>query len=298
MPSMSRIPSAAGPAPPFNKRPRSDTPFTRYELLQVSYAASCAVEEAGYQCYLFGSAAVYFTCPDHRKPRDIDLVVFSTSPTAQKINAEQVKIAIRREDSRFYRVRAKSPGAKYTPFWFWFSDDPQAPDFTHSIKVDVVPFDIKDFRVPQVPVQSLVRRTVFRWRGHEHGFWLVPPPALLIMKLKGWHDHRLSSKHWIREKTPTDIVDIQALLTVVENGQHTLTSHQQSWFPVWLIRQGRERAREFLDNNPDISHSHFQAQRWINVGLIDASYHQTVEANRHEATVLARWVRQWITEDD
>ncbi|KAJ8082633.1 hypothetical protein PM082_008488 [Marasmius tenuissimus] len=98
-------------------------------------------------------------------------------------------------------------------------------------------------------------------------FSVVPPFALLLMKLRGWFHNRTSSKFWLRRKIGTDAVDIQALLHQVIK----LNSPTQSWFPAWFTEQGKEHAREFLRRNPDISRRTEEPDCWIKVWLIDAS---------------------------
>ncbi|KAK1215246.1 hypothetical protein PQX77_022145 [Marasmius sp. AFHP31] len=186
------------PHPPFQDRPRSEQPYSPSELFQVVCAASTAIRQAGYGCYLFGSAAVYFTCPNHRRPGDIDLVVFPLA--GQPIyDAEKVKMEIQIRDPRFYRVTARTPGAPYTQFWFSFSNDPQHPNFTHSIKVDIVPADGEGFKVPRIPMKALIVKPDHRSReipimSSEGTFSIVPPFALLLMKLRGWYYNRTSAK--------------------------------------------------------------------------------------------------------
>ncbi|KAK1224014.1 hypothetical protein PQX77_013075 [Marasmius sp. AFHP31] len=296
MPSLLRACCAAGPAPPFNERPRLDTPFTYAEIFDVVSAASIAAQKAGYGCYLFGSAAVYFTCPNHRTPEDIDLAIFRLSatgrPTRAVIDAEQVKVDIQRQDPHFYRVVAEEPGATHTAFWFSFSNDPQGPAFTMSIRIDVVPAGSDDLKLPLVPWSKLM--WTFQPPTRYRGFFIMPPLALLLTKLQSWHNNNISHESTRQGKTTTDIIDIRAILEEVVKIQQTLRARNQSWFPPWFVEQGEKHTKEFLVSNPSLSHDAAELRRWVHSGLIDGLQGLEIQRKSAKAVNLVRYIQNYL----
>ncbi|KAL0062612.1 hypothetical protein AAF712_010546 [Marasmius tenuissimus] len=215
------------------------------QIWEVISAASSAAEKAGYGCYLFGSAAIHLLCPGARAPGDIDLVVYplARTPTGRPtptLDAERVKVEIQRHDPRFYRVKAKDPSAKYAPFWFSYESD--YPDCTQSIKVDIIPVDSEDLKIPTVPLNRLIRGTHTINGAETLTLHVMPFFALLLMKLNGWHDNHISPKPWLRRKTATDIIDVKALLNIVAKKNETLTAPRHQWFPAWFVARGRGHA--------------------------------------------------------
>ncbi|KAK1224016.1 hypothetical protein PQX77_013077 [Marasmius sp. AFHP31] len=125
-------------------------------------------------------------------------------------------------------------------------------------------------------------------------FRVMPFFALLLMKLNGWRDNRMSPKPWLRRKTITDIIDIKALLNVVTRKNGTLTAPQHQWFSAWFVTRGGEHAREFLAENPDLSHLTTELDRWIHLGLINASQSQEIRRKSLKTVRLAREVQNLV----
>ncbi|KAL0565941.1 hypothetical protein V5O48_016079 [Marasmius crinis-equi] len=247
--------------------PNIQTSFTVEEIREIAITTTRLIDAAGYRCYLFGSAACYFYCYENHTPRipgDFDFVVSQGAEDSQvPVDAEALKKEIEERDGRFYRVKARTPGANYCPLWFSFSSP---PDLTRSIKIYLVPsgVDGSTLRVPHIPTNRLRPINI---DSTSPNLSLIPFIPLLIMKPKGWHDHRVSRKPYMRRKLPKDVEDVSML--IIEAVRHRQTvSATQSYFPAWFIGRGKKDARWFLRKNPEVGDGYVKLRRWEDVGLV------------------------------
>ncbi|KAL0565940.1 hypothetical protein V5O48_016078 [Marasmius crinis-equi] len=237
-------------------------PFTINEIRQIARRTIRLIDEVGYGCYLFGSAACHSYCYTNQTPRipkDLDFVVFDPQNT---VDAEALKKEIERRDERFYRVKAKDPKATHHPFWFSFSSP---PDLTRSIKIDLVPSGVKGsiLKIPDIPAGELVTLQARSMRDIR----LMPLVALLIMKLKGWRDHRLAPKRRLWRKMFQDVEDIHNLIIESVRRNETITS-AESYLPARFIKRGKADAKYFLRKNPEVREDRVMMRRWVKVGLV------------------------------
>ncbi|KIY53483.1 hypothetical protein FISHEDRAFT_68833 [Fistulina hepatica ATCC 64428] len=105
-------------------------------------------------------------------------------------------------------------------------------------KVDILKPGILD-----IPETSYVVSTT--------GVHLMPPTPLLLMKLKGWEDHRLSRRIDFRAKVPTDASDIVELLAIIQGSQYrtTITSNEDG-LSYTFLRRSKDRVRDFVLSYP------------------------------------------------
>ncbi|KAH9168075.1 hypothetical protein EDB89DRAFT_1909597 [Lactarius sanguifluus] len=159
---------------------------------------------------LFGSAASYLwadigriptsvpTSHPKRPTQDIDIVLwdedeFSTPRTSSS--------SLSTRTDRYYLEPSKRPKATYEILYCrlpgWRTD----PDWRR-IKVDILVAP-GDLGLPKINSYK---------QDWIAGIPVMPLFALLVMKTKGWWDHRISSRSDFRAKERADLTDIDALL--------------------------------------------------------------------------------------
>ena len=118
------------------------------------------------------------------------------------ISIEGLKLAIEHLDpAHFYLIPLKRPGAAYKVLYYRLNNASTVQTISTSCKVDLVfPGTL---RLPTLP------RTQIFW---DEGLPLIPFCLLLLQKLQGWDDHRISEEDIKRLKQGTDAKDVQGLL--------------------------------------------------------------------------------------
>ena len=91
------------------------------------------------------------------------------------------------------------------------------------------------------------------------GVPVIPMLALLLLKLRGWVDHRKSHRRDYQEKQHVDVEDIMELLDIVLEAGVGLRT--EKWMPRGFIRVARGRVNEFIAEFPDTS------DQWIDIGF-------------------------------
>lgn len=170
--------------------------------------------------------------------QDVDLVVLTT-----RYSQEHIKQILIDADSQFYLVPSKDPYATYKVLWY------RLGSYAGRCKVDVLQPGIMN--IPNVPIQHI--ETI-------KGLPVMPLTLLLFMKLQAWTDHRDSSKHYMRSKQYTDLVDISKLLDIaVERGE--VMGHSAKWMPEEFVRSAVGRMKEHITLLPDA-----KAKQWRIIG--------------------------------
>jgi Nucleotidyl transferase AbiEii toxin, Type IV TA system len=131
--------------------------------------------------------------------QDIDIVV---SNGRNNGDAEHIKDAIVHADDRYLLEPSQQPGATHRILYCrlpgWWTDG-------RRVKIDIlVPPTLK---LPEIQDSE---------RIHFNNIPVMPIFDLLVMKTKGWFDHRLSDREDYRAKGITDVSDIIALLRRAE----------------------------------------------------------------------------------
>ena len=111
-----------------------------------------------------------------------------------------------------------------------------------SCKVDVLVPGI--LNIPFVPTQHIVSL---------EDLPVMPLIALLLLKLQGWEDHRLSGRSDMQQKQYVDVRDIQQLLQIAAQRGETVSD--MTWLPHDFVDAGQKRLNRFLGNfRPTSSH--------------------------------------------
>jgi len=87
----------------------------------------------------------------------------------------------------------------------------------------------------------------------------MPLLAVILLKLKGWDDHRDDSNRAKREKQYVDAEDIDEMLDIaIEEGCHL---RDERWMPKWFKGNARSRLTNFVEEYPETK------ERWEEIGL-------------------------------
>ena len=168
---------------------------------------SCAVY-GSLACFLYGNLREPNVCAfpstnialaDRFNLQDVDILVLP--PPHSVISVEKLKLAIEHLDPiHFYLIPSKRPRATYQVLYYRLNDA-SIQTVSTSCKVDLVfPGTL---HLPALPTTRIF------W---DEGLPLIPFSLLLLQKLQGWDDHRVSGEEVKRLKQITDAKDIQGLL--------------------------------------------------------------------------------------
>jgi hypothetical protein len=179
--------------------------------------------------------------------QDVDIAVLEKPPGW---NAEDIKRKITERDSRFFLVPSKFRWKRHKVLWFRLD----GRDPARKCKVDVAV--AKKLDIQRVPDDRI------EYRG-RYQYPVVPLLLLLLLKLKGWDDHRKSDRKDFRRKSVTvDIDDIRWLLEAAHDSEDPVhLKLERWWFSLWFIRRSRRRVRKFVHEYP------WSEERWIELGL-------------------------------
>ncbi|KAH9017347.1 hypothetical protein EDB83DRAFT_2571340 [Lactarius deliciosus] len=166
-----------------------------------------------------------------RDPNDVDIVLWDEG---ESLDPEEVKQFIVHTDDRYFLKPSKRPGATYEILYCrlpgWRTD----PDWRR-IKVDIL---VAPGELGLPKIKSYEQNRIA-------GIPVMPLFALLIMKTKGWWDHRISSRWDFRAKERADVTDIDALLNraLEEEVSYQVEKYR---YTSKFIRRGITLARKIL----------------------------------------------------
>jgi hypothetical protein len=166
-------------------------------------------------------------------------------PSHNAISIEDLKLSIERLDPvHFYLIPSKRPGAAYTMLYYRLNNASSVQTVSTSCKVDLVfPGTL---HLPTLP------RTQIFW---DEGLPIIPFSLLLLQKLQGWDDHRISGEDIKRLKQTTDAKDVRGLLEL--SGTVSLR-FSRPWSDRVLFSEefealSRERVRLYCSMFPESS---------------------------------------------
>ncbi|EIW74412.1 hypothetical protein CONPUDRAFT_85886 [Coniophora puteana RWD-64-598 SS2] len=236
--------------------PRKDPP-PHPTVRDIGYAARTIVQcfqQHGLRCCVFGSAAcVMYGAKLNRIPRDLDIVVFTTHLP------EDLKRLLASTDRRFHLIPSKAPNSP-SHIVLYFRLRGRRPDparepgsqrtLPRTLKVDLCVPGMLD--LPFVPAWHMVCGPC------EPCVPVVPLLVLLGLELRGWTDHRDSTKEKYREKTNDHVDDVERLLEVAVMGLNDEGEGRQKkarwkdvdWLPEQLRENVQRRVGEFVKERP------------------------------------------------
>lgn len=149
--------------------------------------------------------------------------------TESHTQEELKQILARDRGSGFYTRAPRTYGATYRVLFCTLPGDKR------SCKVDVVIQGTME--IPLIPSSRFT---------YAQGLPIMPIIPLLILKLKGWDDHRLSGRTDFRQKQYVDVGDINMLLQIaVQEGENLGTD--RAHLPNDFVLKGNERLSKFIE---------------------------------------------------
>ncbi|KAK0212188.1 hypothetical protein DFS33DRAFT_1249693 [Desarmillaria ectypa] len=183
-------------------------------VFQAAVDATCLLQDLGYSCAIFGSAACYLY-GNQRLPNDIDILILSSA------DAEVVKCCLVNQDPlHFYLRKARTPGATYQVLWYRQRLVLGERVVTEHTKVDIV--TAGTMMLPFLSSRSIVVKEALP---------LVPLEVLLLHKLQGWHDHMTAPEPHKQRKQTADVADVRRTLKIV---LRSWMGTERSWARVAL----------------------------------------------------------------
>ncbi|KAG5735619.1 hypothetical protein E4T56_gene6942 [Termitomyces sp. T112] len=219
--------------------PRLNYALRGKDIRKAARAAVAALNEHGLDSCLFGSAACAIYGTENREPNDVDIIVIS------EMDPEEIKELILQSDDRFYLVPSANPRNTYQVLWFTVSSRKRC-------KVDILIPGL--LSVPKIPVRKISYIEPFQ------DIPVVPFLVLLLLKLRGWTDHRVDHRQHMRDKVEVDEEDIEELLELAVQ-EYGATLDQERWLPKWFVREMQERVQEYIEEWPD------SAENWQCLGF-------------------------------
>ncbi|KAG6899649.1 hypothetical protein C0993_008329 [Termitomyces sp. T159_Od127] len=235
----------------------SNRALTGQDIREVARAAVAALNEHSLRSCLFGSTACAIYGTQNREPnvsiippftlsqiaimamdQDVDIIVISN------MDPEDIKELIISTDNRFYLVPSANRRNTYQVLWFRVSNRKKC-------KVDILVPGL--LSIPRIPLRQISYIQPFE------DIPVVPLLVLLLLKLRGWTDHRVDYRQYMLDKVEVDEEDIEELLRLaVENRAHL---NQEQWLPKWFVREMRERVDEYIEEWPS------SEGKWTSLGL-------------------------------
>jgi hypothetical protein len=153
------------------------------------------------------------------------------------MDSEDIKDLFESADDRFYLVPSANPSNTYRVLWYelWGG---------RVCKVDIL--TPGTLSIPDIPIQHIVYQDAFP------DIPVAPFLCLLLLKLRGWTDHRDDDRQYMNDKVPVDEEDIEELLdlAVAVYDVH-LGIESEEWMPEWFVEEAKERVAEYVQEWPN-----------------------------------------------
>jgi hypothetical protein len=179
--------------------------------------------------------------------QDVDLLCLVPS----SFNRRELKEMCTSYHPSFHLTLPKARGARHRVLQYRIN-----PEL--NCKIDLIPPG--NMNIPRVPTQDVIYRNKFP---------LMPFYPLLLLKVQGWEDHRLSGKSHMEAKIPQDVEDIFELLALVmlRRSQSQVESGIELNETAWWITEefkdeGKRRIHDFARKHPESRDS------WKALGLL------------------------------
>ncbi|KAI0321531.1 hypothetical protein OF83DRAFT_1051126 [Amylostereum chailletii] len=212
--------------------------LTAEEVESVSRRTVAILQDKGLTCCLMGSAATSLYGAI-RTPNDVDVVVMPA------YSQEEVKRILVNADSNFYLVASTNRRATYKVLWC------RVPGNFQDCKVDILVPPTLD-----IPIVAVNRIPIVR------GIPVMPLFPLLLLKLRGWEDHK--DAPWrrtdMKAKQHVDVKDINELLGIVL--RKGVTDEDRGWLPRQFLNEGKRRAQAYALAFPSSRNS------WEQLGIL------------------------------
>lgn len=262
---------------------RGSSPLTQTDITNAAVDAISTLNRLGLRaCFIGGEAGSLFGVP--RKPnvrstavcssvcrgskrvtdfcagcgQDLDIFVLSRS-----YDQEDLKRTIVANNSKFYLLRAKTPGATYKVLWYRFPPViPQPSSYSsygnriggRNVVSSSTKFIKVDILLPGAMDIPIFHRSLITYeRQGNYNLPCAPWKLVILLKLQGWSQRRASSVDHYLDKVPMDHDDLVSLLSIAQmRGIKILPlTEDDSYMPDDFVENARIRVREHLIAHPE-----------------------------------------------
>ena len=165
--------------------------------------------------------------------KDLDILCLSC-PWDQ----EELKRRVVAEDSSFYLIHPKKPGATYKVLWYRIYGSGSST--SGRCKVDLLLPGIMN--IPNVPTSII--------EYPEQGMPCAPFAVVFLLKLQAWADHLDSPEPRFWSKSFTDTWDLRRMLPIARAKGFNI-GRLDARLPSSFVASAVLRVQRFLDKSPD-----------------------------------------------
>ncbi|KAK7038858.1 hypothetical protein VNI00_010488 [Paramarasmius palmivorus] len=220
-------------------------PYNAKEVRKAARRAVQALADNNIDCCLFGSAACHVYGMQNRDPEDVDIVLLTNDGR----DVEYIKQLIVSTDAKFYLIKSSNPNATYKKLYYKLGPG-------RSCKVDILlPGRATDLDIPVIP------KRLVDYPQPYNDIPVMPILPLLLMKLRGWVDHRHSKEGRFQYKVRQDVTDIEEMLDITIDEYEVELSTEGDWLPRKFVRDSEERVEEYVRKFPS------SRRRWQLIGF-------------------------------
>lgn len=222
---------------------------TKAEIETVCQATVTTLKACGFASCLFGGAAC-MTYGITRVPNDIDIVVLNSGVTTEDIKRRLVFA-----NPLFFLVPSTNPRNTYKVLWYNLraASSSYVPP-SHACKVDILIPGIMN--IPAIPEKNIVYSLI-----KDTNIPVMSFIGVLLLKLQGWADHRISRRTDLNKKQYVDVADIYELLRIAVRNRGTHVGNE-NWLPTSFVAAGKRRVANFVVTHPDSN------VYWRQIGLM------------------------------
>ena len=167
------------------------------------------------------------------------------------LTPEEIKKRLVSADPLFFLVPSTNPRNTYKVLWYNLRATSSYLPPLHACKVDILVPGI--LNIPSMPKRYVVYAPIT-------DIPVMPFITVLLLKLQGWADHRVSYRMDLRSKQHVDVRDIYELLRISARNKE-MHLRNESWLPESFVTAGKRRVAEFVCVHSD------SAVHWEQIGL-------------------------------
>lgn len=154
-------------------------------------------------------------------------------------DVEDIKESVVATDDDFYLVPARNPMETYKVLWYRL---PRRNDVQMHCKVDILLPGPSTLSIPRLHADEI--HYTIRSRTP-----LIPLLTLLLLKLRGWSDHRSDHRQRMQDKVPQDEDDLDEMLSLAKNKNARMEDEEGLW-EDWFVEEAREWVAEYTEEFP------------------------------------------------
>ncbi|KAG6816133.1 hypothetical protein H0H87_008445 [Tephrocybe sp. NHM501043] len=169
----------------------------------------------------------------------------------RELDPEDIKDLIVASNERFYLVPSANPQNTYRVLWFTTTSHSESEH--RACKIDILIPGL--LSIPSIPKAQISYIKPF------HDIPTAPFLVVLLLKLRGWKDHRDDDRQRVRDKAEVDEGDIEEMLELSDNEYRPQLEREKQWLPKWFVEEAEDRVYEYMEEWP------VSTESWHNIGF-------------------------------